>query len=52
MADHHEHEHYREFDDERITSPMQSFATGQVLTGALIALVGIAVAFGVPLLLA
>lgn len=50
MADHHEHEHYREFADERITSPMQGYTTGQVTTGALVALVGIVIAFGLPLL--
>lgn len=49
MADHH-HEHYREFDDERVTSPMHPFTNGQALRGALIALVGIAIAFGLPLL--
>ena len=52
MADHHEHERYREFADERITSPMQPYTSGQVLTGALVALVGVLVAFGLPLLLA
>ena len=49
MAD-HDHEHYREFDDERITAPMQGYTTGQVLTGVLVALVGIALVFGLPLL--
>ncbi|WP_348610720.1 DUF7550 family protein [Halobaculum rarum] len=49
MADHHDH--YKEFDYERVTSPMQEITTGQAVTGAVIALVGILVAFGLPLLL-
>ncbi|QLG62883.1 DUF7550 family protein [Halorarum salinum] len=50
MADHHDHDRYREFEDERVTSPMQPFTTGQVLTGAVVAAVGIALAFGLPFL--
>lgn len=51
MADHdHYEEHYREFDDERDTAPMQPYTTGQVVTGAIVALVGIALTFGLPLL--
>lgn len=51
MADHHDHDHYREFDDDRVTSPMQSFGAGAVGVGTLVALVGLFVVFGVPLLL-
>ena len=51
MADHHDHDHYREFDDERVTSPMQAFGASEVGTGAVVALVGLLVVFGVPLLL-
>ncbi|MFC7098576.1 DUF7550 family protein [Halobaculum marinum] len=51
MADHHEHDHYKEFDYERVTSPMQAVTARQAAIGALIALVGIVVAFGLPLLL-
>ena len=42
---------YREFDDERVTSPMQSFGGREVATGAVVALVGLFVVFGVPLVL-
>ena len=49
MADHHDH--YREFDDERVTSPMQAFGASQVATGAVVAAVGLFVVFGLPLLL-
>ncbi|MEZ3116368.1 hypothetical protein RYH80_10650 [Halobaculum sp. MBLA0147] len=51
MADHHDHDHYKEFDDERVTSPMQAFSTSAVGTGAVVALVGLLVVFGLPLLL-
>ena len=36
--------------EERVTSPMQSFGTSQVTTGIVVLLVGLAVVFGVPLL--
>ncbi|ERH13281.1 MAG: hypothetical protein J07HB67_02319, partial [halophilic archaeon J07HB67] len=45
MADHH-HDHYREFDDERVTSPMQSFDASGVGVGWVVALVGLFVVFG------
>lgn len=51
MADHHEHEHFMEFDDDRTTSPMQPFSTGQIAVGAVVTLVGLLVVFGLPLLL-
>ncbi|SDX58021.1 DUF7550 family protein [Halobellus clavatus] len=38
-------------DDGRVTSPMQDFGMSQVTTGLLVLVVGLAVAFGVPLLL-
>jgi hypothetical protein len=50
MAD-HDHEHFREFDYERVTSPMQAYDTGDVTTGIVVAVVGILLAFGVPLAL-
>ena len=40
-----------EFDDERTTSPMQSFDTRAVGIGALVAAAGLLVVFGIPLLL-
>ena len=51
MADHHEHEHFREFEDDRITSPMQPYSTGQLGIGAAVAVVGLLIVFGLPLLL-
>ncbi|ELZ15650.1 hypothetical protein NP511_02375 [Natrinema thermotolerans] len=35
---------------DRTTAPMSDFSAGEALTGALVALVGIAIAFGIPLL--
>lgn len=51
MADHHDHDHYKEFDYDRVTSPMQEVTSGQATTGAVVALVGVLVVFGLPLLL-
>jgi hypothetical protein len=63
MSDHTgdatDHDHGHGHDDhghgdeeaERVTSPMQSFTTGQVTQGAIIALVGLAITFGIPLVL-
>lgn len=51
MVDHHEHEHFREFDEDRVTSPMQPYSTGRMAVGAVVALVGLSVTFGLPLLL-
>lgn len=50
MAD-HDHEHYREFDEDRITSPMQPYSTRRLGIGAVVALVGLLVIFGLPYLL-
>ncbi len=36
----------------RSTAPQSSFTTGQVVTGAVVLVVGLAVVFGVPLALA
>ena len=38
--------------DERVTSPMQEFTTKQVGIGIAVLIVGLAIAFGVPLVLA
>lgn len=38
--------------DARVTSPMQEFSTKQVGIGLIVLLVGLAIAFGVPLVLA
>lgn len=47
------HDHHGNHDDEewRETSPMQDFTMGQVGTGLVVMLVGLALVFGVPLLL-
>jgi len=47
MAD-HAHE---EDPDARVTAPMQAFTTGQAMTGGAVLLVGLLIAFGLPLLL-
>jgi len=49
-ADHEQHPH-GEDEDGRVTSPMQAFTTGQVGIGFAVLLVGLAVTFGLPLLL-
>jgi hypothetical protein len=57
MADHaddhadHEHHPHSDEDEGRVTSPMQEFTTGQVGIGFVVLLVGLAVTFGLPLLL-
>ncbi|MFC6988375.1 hypothetical protein ACFQJD_06040 [Haloplanus sp. GCM10025708] len=43
-------DHDHETEDGRVTSPMQEFTMGQVGTGFVVLLVGLAVVFGVPLL--
>ncbi|CQH54141.1 uncharacterized protein HHUB_2050 [Halobacterium hubeiense] len=43
MTDDHAHD-----DSGRVTAPMQEFSTGQVGTGFLVLLVGLAVAYLVP----
>lgn len=45
-------DHGGDDEDLRVTSPMQEFTTGQVGTGFVVLLVGLAVTFGVPLLFA
>ncbi|SDY09995.1 DUF7550 family protein [Halopenitus persicus] len=37
--------------DARVTSPMQEFTGGQVLTGGIVLLIGLAIAYLVPALL-
>jgi hypothetical protein len=49
MDDHHDHGD--DDGDWRVTAPMQDFTTSQVGTGIAVALVGIVLVFGVPLLL-
>jgi hypothetical protein len=47
MADHaHEDD-----PNARVTSPMQDFSTKQAMTGGAVLLVGLLIAFGLPLLL-
>jgi hypothetical protein len=48
--DHDDHGHGEE-DAERVTAPMQQFSTAQVGLGAAVAVVGLLVTFGLPLLL-
>ena len=52
--DHADHEHHPHADDEdvRVTSPMQEFSTGQVGVGFAVLAVGLALTFGVALVLA
>ena len=47
MAD-HAHE---EDPDARVTAPMQAFSTEQAMTGGVVLVVGLLIAFGLPLLL-
>ncbi|WP_411962956.1 hypothetical protein [Haloferax sp. YSMS24] len=48
----HDHDHHEGEQEGRVTSPMQEFTMGQVTTGILVFVVGLAVTFGLPLLLA
>ena len=51
--DHADHDHHPDDDeDERVTSPMQDFSTGQVGVGFAVLVVGLAATFGVALALA
>jgi hypothetical protein len=50
-ADHEHHPHDEDEDEGRVTSPMQDFTTGQIGIGFVVLLVGLAVTFGLPLLL-
>jgi hypothetical protein len=48
----HDHDNHPHSDGEgRVTSPMQEFTTGQAGVGVVVLLVGLAVTFGLPLLL-
>jgi hypothetical protein len=52
MDDRSNHDHHPHSDGEgRVTSPMQEFTTGQAGVGVVVLLVGLAVTFGLPLLL-
>jgi hypothetical protein len=48
---HHEDDHDHGESEGRVTSPMQDYSTGQVLRGALVLAVGLALTFGVGLAL-
>ncbi|AFK18761.2 MULTISPECIES: DUF7550 family protein [Haloferax] len=48
----HDHDDHQSGEDGRVTSPMQDFSMGQVTTGVLVLAVGLAVTFGLPLILA
>ena len=52
MSDDHGHDNHGDDDDEagRVTAPMQAFSTGQVTTGFVVLLVGLAVAYALPAL--
>lgn len=51
MDDHHDHHGDHDDEEWRETAPMQDFTMGQVGTGMAVALVGMVLVFGVPLLL-
>ncbi|SEV94871.1 DUF7550 family protein [Halobacterium jilantaiense] len=46
MSDDHGHDDHG--DEGRVTSPMQEFSMGQVTTGFVVLLVGLAVAYALP----
>ncbi|WP_191965877.1 MULTISPECIES: hypothetical protein [Haloferax] len=48
----HDHGDHHSGEEGRVTSPMQDFTMGQVTTGVLVLVVGLAVTFGLPLFLA
>jgi hypothetical protein len=48
---HHEDDHDHGASEGRVTSPMQAYSTGQVLRGALVLVVGLALTFGLGLAL-
>ena len=53
MSDDHSHDNHGDDDEEeagRVTAPMQAFSTGQVTTGFVVLLVGLAVAYALPAL--
>lgn len=47
---HDDHDHHGDEESGRVTSPMQEFGMSQVTTGLVVLAVGLAVTFGVPLL--
>ena len=49
--EHDDHGHGDEYDEGRVTSPMQEFESSQVTTGVVVLVVGLVVGFGIPLLL-
>jgi hypothetical protein len=49
--EHDDHGHGDEYDEGRVTSPMQEFESSQVTTGFVVLVVGLVVVFGIPLLL-
>ncbi|MFB6172507.1 MAG: hypothetical protein ABEJ23_08220 [Haloarculaceae archaeon] len=52
MAEEHEDDHGSEFATERQTAPQSPYTGRDVGVGFVVALVGIAITFGIPLLLA
>lgn len=48
---HHEDDHDHGASEGRVTSPMQEYSSGQVLRGALVLVVGVALTFGLGLAL-
>ncbi|ADQ67788.1 CbtA family protein [Halogeometricum borinquense] len=50
-SDHDQGDHHHESDDGRVTSPMQEFSSGKAMTGLVVLAVGLAVIFGLPLVL-
>ena len=50
-GDHSDHSGHDDADEGRVTSPMQAFESSQVTTGVVVLVVGLVVAFGIPLLL-
>jgi hypothetical protein len=48
---HHEDDHDHGASEGRVTSPMQEYSGGQVLRGALVLVVGVALTFGLGLAL-
>jgi hypothetical protein len=54
MADHDDHDHHPHdsAEDERTTAPQSDYSGRDVAIGAVVALVGILVVFGIPFLLA
>ncbi|ELZ85638.1 hypothetical protein C453_07473 [Haloferax elongans ATCC BAA-1513] len=48
----HDHDDHESGEEGRVTSPMQDFTMGQVTTGFIVLVVGVAVTFGLPFILA